>query len=62
LPSLPHARAGAPQDEIDDIVNTALGEVLGRFYRAAIMKPIKLLDFYDFNGVGWSWASGGTDR
>lgn len=26
------------------------------------MKPIKLLDFYDFDGVGWSWAAGGTDK
>ncbi len=42
---------GAPQQQLNEVLTIVLGKILGRFYYAATLKPLKLLDFYDFNGL-----------
>jgi protein-tyrosine phosphatase/nicotinamidase-related amidase len=39
----------APQDEINRVLEVALGEVLGKLYAAATLEPIDLLGSYDFS-------------
>lgn len=45
---------GAPKSQIDSILDTIFLEQLGRFYRAAELERVDLLDYYDFKP---KWAA-----
>eukprot|EP01087_Luapelamoeba_hula_P018930 TRINITY_DN6185_c0_g1_i1.p1 TRINITY_DN6185_c0_g1~~TRINITY_DN6185_c0_g1_i1.p1 ORF type:complete len:939 (-),score=88.84 TRINITY_DN6185_c0_g1_i1:55-2847(-) len=53
--------SGAPLKRIDRVLVDLFEEVLGPMYAGHQFERLCLLDYYDFNGKGWSWAVGGTD-